>query len=95
MGNVLGGRFADRHPRPGPLAGLLVLAAAILAVSAFLPPVVARAVLPDQLPLESAHEFLQKGAFVTTLICFVVTPRSLAMSSQDKLRPFLSHSNPL
>ncbi|MSR47431.1 MAG: hypothetical protein EXS13_10265 [Planctomycetes bacterium] len=71
IGSMVGGRLADRRQSPILLASLLLAAATLVAVSAWLPGPVARAVLPARLPLEAAYPFLQRGSFLATLICFV------------------------
>ena len=71
LGSICGGRVADRRPNPTLLAGILAAAALLVALSAYLPPVVSRWFLPEKLPLEAAYEFLLEGSFLTTLICFV------------------------
>ncbi len=70
LGNVLGGRLADRRSSPRLLGAILIVAAAVVAAAAFLPAAVSRAILPDRLPLEAAYSFLFKGSFLATLVCF-------------------------
>ncbi len=72
IGSTIGGRLADRKARPAAwLGALLLCAAGLIAAAAFLPGPVARALLPDALPLEAAYPFLLRGSFVATLLCFV------------------------
>jgi len=71
IGSMVGGRLADRRASPGLLGGLLLAGAGLVALSAWLPQWVARALLPERLPLEAAYPFLQRGSFLATLICFV------------------------
>lgn len=72
IGSTLGGRLADRKAAPAAwLGGMLLAAAGLVAAAAWLPGPVARALLPDTLPLEAAYPFLQRGSFVATLLCFV------------------------
>lgn len=71
VGAMVGGRLADRHPRPGLLAVILCLGAGLVAGSTYLAPAVARAILPAELRLEAAYPFLLKGSFLTTLVAFV------------------------
>ena len=70
IGNVVGGVLADRTRSPGLLGTLLVAAALLVGGAAWLPPVVARVLLPADLPLEAAFPFLLKGSFVATFVCF-------------------------
>ncbi len=71
LGSMVGGRLADRYTSPAALGVTLLAAAGLVAIAAFLPGPVARALLPEKLPLEAAYPFLLQGSFVTTLVCFV------------------------
>ena len=71
IGSAIGGRLADRWPEPRMLALLLCGAAGLLAVSAALARRLARWIIPEELPLEAAIEFLSKGSLVTALVCFM------------------------
>jgi predicted membrane-bound spermidine synthase len=70
LGNVAGGRLADRRASPRFLGALLLVAAGLVAAAAFLPGPVSRALLPETLPLEAAYPFLFKGSFLAALACF-------------------------
>ncbi|MEW6741637.1 MAG: fused MFS/spermidine synthase [Planctomycetota bacterium] len=69
-GSFVGGRLADRWPRPGLLGLLLVAAAALCGLSPFLVGPVARGFLAPGLDLEVAFEFLAKGSLLTALVVF-------------------------
>ena len=71
LGNMVGGRLADRRGGAGVLGVFLLFAAALVVFAAFSPPIVARWILPPELSLEVAYPFLLKGSFLTTAACFV------------------------
>jgi spermidine synthase len=71
LGNMLGGRLADRRQSPTLLGGLLCIGAALVVAAAFLVGPVSRGLLPDALPLEVAYPFLRRGSFVATAVCFL------------------------
>jgi len=70
LGNMLGGRLADRRRDPALLGALLCAGALLVALAAFLTGPVARWLLPEALPLEVAYPFLRRGSFVATAVCF-------------------------
>lgn len=70
IGNVVGGMVADRTRSPTLLGILLVAAALLVGASGWLPALVARLLLPEDLPLEAAFPFLLRGSFVATFLCF-------------------------
>jgi spermidine synthase len=70
VGNVVGGRLADRTRSPALLGVLLVIASVLVGVSGWLTGPVARWILPADLPLEAAYGFLVKGSFLAAFACF-------------------------
>jgi spermidine synthase len=70
VGNVVGGRLADRTRSPALLGALLAAASVLVGASGWLTGPVARWILPAELPLESAYGFLVRGSFLAASACF-------------------------
>ena len=69
-GAVLGGRLADRNAPPRALGGVLLGAAALVALAPFLSRGLGGWLVPQDLPLEAAMPALVRGSLVATLLLF-------------------------
>ncbi len=68
VGNLLGGRLADRRPTSGPLVALLLLAGALAALMPFIVPWLASSYLPPDLSLDSAFALIGRTSLLVALI---------------------------
>ena len=68
VGNFLGGRLADRHPKAGLLSLLLTLSAVLTALVPYVVPPLARRYLPEGLELTSAFALMGRASLIVAIL---------------------------